>query len=217
MLTKTLIYLTTLIMILLGILDLVGVAVSSIWLALIGQWWALGAGLVGICVHFLLFSILWQFIFWLSQRTRVLYFQGKFVLAAIMAGVTLLCISTLFAAWGIASLYFFVSRATENSLIPLLIWSYCIAVMSWVVFFGNFGTPRFIDANSNTIGLTMFFYRLGYLIGIVFFFLMGSLEAVAHVLVIALAAHWISEMFWNRHKFIFDVALHSMVWELWRR
>ena len=50
----------------------------------------------------------------------------------VLAGISSLYTAALIAAWGIGILaYFFRSRATAHSIIPLLIWSYGVASGPW--------------------------------------------------------------------------------------
>jgi hypothetical protein len=49
----------------------------------------------------------------------------------VLAGISSLYTAALIAAWGIGILYFFASRATAHSIIPLLIWSYGVASGPW--------------------------------------------------------------------------------------
>lgn len=113
------------------ILNMLGGLVSGIWLAILGEWGAIGFGIL------LLFVSHWLLAFALMPSMPL------YVLAAHCAGkgktFGLFCFSalgslyiyTLITVWCCGILYLFVKDATVSSLIPLLIWSYGAATGPW--------------------------------------------------------------------------------------
>ena len=172
------------------ILNMLGGIISGIWLALIGQWWALGVGLVSLFVSHFLLSILSMLSLLVAGPAMVLYERGKQGLATILAGVSSLYTSTLVAAWGIGVLYFFVSRATEGSLIPLLIWSYGVASGPWAFLASK---DRQVEGNEFS-AMTTFFLQVGYVVAIVLVLVSRSLALGAFALAVAMGINWVLQM-----------------------
>ncbi len=117
--------------VLLLVLNALGGIVSGIWLGVIGEWWALGVGLVGLFVSPFLVTILLIPGLLFAAPGSALFERGRQGPAMVLAGISSLYTAALIAAWGIGILHLFASRATAHSIIPLLIWSYGVASGPW--------------------------------------------------------------------------------------
>jgi hypothetical protein len=121
---KTVIALLSLLMVPLTIANLLGGVVGGIWLAFLGEW-----GVIGWGIGFLIFSALGLGI---AMMPGMLITAPGVMLAQRgreAAGIPFLVLGTVYqcavlAAWCPFVLYFFVSQATSDSLLPVLIWSY---------------------------------------------------------------------------------------------
>jgi hypothetical protein len=111
-----------------AILTIAGITAAGIWLALIGKWWALGAGLLWLLastfvVGFLLAPGL------ALERPAVSFLQtGRPVWAALMVMLAQFYVCLLTVAWCLFMFHFFTAEASESSLAPLFIWSYGVAL-----------------------------------------------------------------------------------------
>ena len=113
------------------------VAISAIWLAILGEWWTLGYGIVGLFA-FLVFCGLAGLAGWagamISARFLMLPMgwldgENKKGFGVFFFFLSLYAVGSL-TAWSIGVLYFFAERANEDSIIPTLFWSYFVAVSS---------------------------------------------------------------------------------------
>lgn len=122
----------TLLMVPLILLNVLGGIVSGIWLGILGEWWAIGYGLAGLFLsHFLLAFALMPGMLVLGPAMFFLN-RGNTFLAAPFVFLGNLYTSALMAGWCLVVFYFFSSRADFDSYIPLLIWSYGVALGPWV-------------------------------------------------------------------------------------
>lgn len=175
---------------LLLILNALGGIVSGIWLTLIGQCWALGVGLVCLFVSHFLVGILLMPSLLFDVPAATLFERGKQGVATVLAGVSNLYTAGLIAVWGIGVLYFFASRATADSVIPLLIWSYGVAIGPW-----SFLASKDLQAGGNECSaMATFFLQVGYVVAIVLVLVSRSLAPGAFVLAAAMGINWLLHM-----------------------
>jgi hypothetical protein len=88
---------------------------SGIWLATLGQWWAIGYGVVGIFVsHFLLGIIMMPGLLF-AAPAALLVDKGKFVLAFPLIFLSQLYTFAVIVIWCMAVFFFFMSRANFDS------------------------------------------------------------------------------------------------------
>ena len=109
------------------ILNILGGVVSGIWLALLGEWGAIGRGIL------FLFVLTWFLRLMLMPSVLLTlpaaYYEerGKTFGFVCFIALSSLYILALMTVWCCGILFLFVKDATESSLIPRLIWSYGVA------------------------------------------------------------------------------------------
>ena len=176
--------------VLLLVLNALGGIVSGIWLAVIGEWWALGVGLVGLFGSPFLVSILLMPNFLFAAAGMALFERRRRGPGMVLAGISNLYTAALIAAWGIGILYFFASRATAHSIIPLLIWSYGVASGPW-----SFLASKDQQGGGNEYSaISTFFLQIGYVVAVALILVSGSLAPAVLALAAAMGVDWLLEM-----------------------
>ena len=114
------------------IINFCGEIVAGIWLACIGQWKALG---VGIVIH--LASVL--IVTALMLPTVIVAAPGLFAtklgwkpVAILFAGLAYLTTPAVLVGWGFLMLTFFPRMGSPDAFVPLLLWSYGAATGPWI-------------------------------------------------------------------------------------
>ena len=116
---------------LLNMLSVYGGIVFGIWLAFLGEWGVIGYGLLApfIVIPFIMHDI--EFPMKPAAQLLVsaiaLHERGKLLGAYFLTFLNALYSAAILTAWCIAVLYFFARQADTNSVIPVLLWSYCVA------------------------------------------------------------------------------------------
>jgi len=113
-------------------LFLLGVIVSGIWLAVLGEWSALGWGIVAMFLsHYVLeLALLPGFAF--GAGAVALDNRDSKAGMLVFGSMSNLYTVAVMTAWCLAVLLFFLARAMPDSWIPLLIWSYGVALGPWM-------------------------------------------------------------------------------------
>lgn len=123
--------LVMLLMVPLMLLNFFGGIGSGIWLAILGEWWAIGYGIAGLLSHGLL-SIIMVLGLLLAGPAFVLIEKGRTFLAFPFLLLSRLYTYAVISAWCMFVFYFFMRRADQDTFWPLLIWSYGIALGPWM-------------------------------------------------------------------------------------
>lgn len=113
-------------------LNWLGGVVSGIWLAVLGEWGAIGWGIAGIFVSHLVLSIALLPGFAFGAGAAALGERKSRVGTLILGGLSNLYTVAVMTAWCIGVLLFFLSQAGQESWIPVLIWSYGVALGPWM-------------------------------------------------------------------------------------
>lgn len=110
--------------------NLVGIG-AGIWLAILGEWSAVGIGVV----IFLVSTWMLPFVLMPSVPLAFAYLsfkeKGQNVLAVCIGALRVIYILGLITLWCGIMLFFFVSDATASNLLPRLLWSYELATGPW--------------------------------------------------------------------------------------
>ncbi len=114
-----------------AILNNLGGLVSGIWLAFLSEWRVIAIGVLGALVsHFALAIVLLPCAaigaagLAAAKRGSRFGYLGASALAN-------LCVAAAMTAWSLWIMSFFLSRATERTWIPMLVWSYGVALGPW--------------------------------------------------------------------------------------
>jgi hypothetical protein len=147
-------------MIPLMLLNFFGGIGSGIWLGILGEWWAIGYGLAAFLgAHFALSLVLMPGLLF-SAPAMALLSKGKVFLAVPFILLGQFYTYAVICIWCMGVLIFFVSKATNISFWPLLIWSYGVALGPWMYLAQK-------DAQAGTgegSGMTTFFAQIAYIV-----------------------------------------------------
>lgn len=171
------------------VLNALGGIVSGVWLAILGHWWAIGVGLLGLLSPFFLSLVLMPGML-LGVPAMLFQQKGRVSIAVVFAGVSSLYVSAIVGTWGAAVLIAFLTRATSASVIPLLIWSYGVATGPWA-----FLASKDQQASGNEYSaMSLFFLQLGYVVAGVVVLTGASFGAAALCILGAMSVNWILQM-----------------------
>jgi hypothetical protein len=128
---KVLVGLITALSIPLMILNMLGGIVSGIWLAILGEWGAVGTGILlfFISTWLLSFALIPSLLF--AAPAAYCADKGKTFGLVCFGALTSIYTLGLVTVWCCSILFLFVKDATVSSLIPRLIWSYGVATGPW--------------------------------------------------------------------------------------
>ena len=113
------------------ILNMLGGIVSGIWLAILGEWGAIGYGIAALVISGLALSLV--LMPGLLLAAPAAYFGEKNMKAGVYFFGFLSSLYTVgvITVWCVAVLFFFTKKADSSSIIPMLIWSYGVATGPW--------------------------------------------------------------------------------------
>lgn len=158
------------------ILNMFGGIVSGVWLAILGKWGAIGSGIAVMLVGSLLLGIV--LMPGLIFAAPMAYFaERNFKIGAYFFGL----LSSLYTVavvtiWCVAILYYFTKMADSNSTIPILIWSFGVALGPW-----EWMAQKEIQQGEGFASVVAtFFAQIGYLVMIimVYFFRVTIMEVI---------------------------------------
>lgn len=114
------------------ILNILGDVVSGIWLAFLGEWGAIGRGILFFVVSTWLLGFALMPSLLLTAPAAYYAERGKTFGLVCFGALSSLYILALITIWCCSILFLFLKDATASSLIPRLIWSYGVATGPWV-------------------------------------------------------------------------------------
>lgn len=112
------------------VLNAFGGIVSGIWIAVLGEWWAIGFGILIIAASTFVISIALLPGMGLAAGGIALGQKSTADMMLLMLMSSLYTVAVI-TVWCVGMLLVFLSRATHHSWIPLLIWSYGLATGPW--------------------------------------------------------------------------------------
>lgn len=142
------------------IFNIFGGIVSGIWLAILGDWWAIGYGVAGMLLsHFFLAILLMP---GLLLAAPAMYFLNKGItlLAAPFVLLGSLYTASLISGWCLFIFGFFLSRADYDNYFPLLIWSYGVALGPWMYL----AKKEMQSGSSGGEMISIFFAQIAYIV-----------------------------------------------------
>ena len=143
----------------LSLLNLSGGIGSGIWLAILGEYWAIGYGLVGLFSHFLLATVIIPGLV-LAGPAAVLVGKGKTFLAFPLLLLSQLYTYAVITVWCMFVFYMFTSQVNEVTYWPLLIWSYSVALGPW----NYLAHKETQGGRGDGLTITTFFAQVAYLV-----------------------------------------------------
>ena len=159
---KAIIGLFTLLAIPLTMLNLFGGVVSGVWLAVLGDWGSIGYGLLAMIASSFVLAI--AMMPSLLFAGPAIYFarKGVDILFFFFSFLGSLYIVALITVWSGGVLWFFAERATADSVIPILIWSFGVALAPW-----QWMAQKEMQAGEGQgSAVTVFFAQVAYLFAI---------------------------------------------------
>lgn len=112
-------------------LNMLGGIGSGIWLAILGEWWAIGYGLLGIFGSAFVLSFVLMPGVAFAGPAAMLAERGKTILALPFLFLSGLYTYAVVTVWCVLVFYFFMRHANHTNLWPLLIWSFGVATAPW--------------------------------------------------------------------------------------
>lgn len=134
------------------VLNYFGWLVAAIWLAIRGEWGAIGMGIAG--------SMIMPTVYMVAGLPALLLVlpiasacieSGKQVVGLTLMGANLIYNSALVLGWTWFVFHFFEDRATHNTIIPMLLWGYAVTVSP----LGYMASKEAPDAIGTTLAVLM--------------------------------------------------------------
>ncbi len=149
-----------------AILNVLGGIISGVWLVILGEWSLIGYGILNMIFGALIIPLAMVLgLFFDTRLVRELE-EGNEFKAYIFGFLTTLYTIGVFTIWCIFVLAFFYEKAYSNSIIPILIWSYGVALAP-ITFMAQ--------KENNEYGMiTTFFLEIAYVMAIMGILFMGS-------------------------------------------
>jgi hypothetical protein len=167
----------------LGFLNAFGGIVAGIWLAVLGNWGAIGWGIAAILLS--TFGISLALLPGMALAAPAAYFAewGYKLPFHFFALLSSLYTVAVIALWCGIVLYFFASQADSSSVIPLLLWSYGVATGPFAYMASKEGDDAFASIAAT------FFAQVGYVVMVllVLFFRVTLIDVLTVFLLIMLA------------------------------
>lgn len=156
------------------LLNLLGGIVSGIWLAILGEWGVIGRGIFFIFISSFLISIALMPALLFAGPAAMALERGKKMIGMIFGALSILYTVGLITIWCIWVLVTFVNQATTSSIIPMLIWSYGIALAPWMYL-----AQKDQQGGGNEFSIfTTFFAQVAYIITIILVLAGADLNAI---------------------------------------
>ena len=144
------------------ILNAFGGLIAGIWLILLGEWGLIFLGIFLILISSFVVSIALLPNLLIAGPAALAFNGGNKGLGIFFGSLSIIYTIILITYWCIWVLWLFVSSATTVSLMPLLIWSYGVALAPWVYL-----AQKDQQAGENDFSLaSVFFAEVAYIISI---------------------------------------------------
>jgi len=171
------------------ILNALGDVVSGVWLLIIGEWRLVVLGVIAIVLSsFILGLLMMPSLLFAGLASVIKGNGGKMIPAVLSTLYTALVMTT----WCVASLWLFGMSATSKNIVPLLIWSYGVAVGPWA----DMARKDQAGQDGNIFSVTsVFFAEFGYFVAMVMFLTRAStfgiiVAVIAGFLLAAQVVNW---------------------------
>jgi len=150
-------------------INLFGDLISAIWLAVLGQWWAIGYGVL-LLFSTLVLGIVMTFGLVFSAPAVALIERGRTILAFPLLFLSQVYTYAIITIWCTSVFIFFMSHTDRGTFWPLLIWSYGVALGPW-----EYMAQQELQGGVNEYSsMTTFFAQIGYILIAVILILAGG-------------------------------------------
>ena len=173
------------------ILNLLGGIISGIWLVILGEWGEIVRGIIFMIISSFAISFALMPGLLFSAPAAMAMEKRRKSLGIFFGSLSVLYTVSLITVWCLWIMWLFVSSATESSLIPLLIWSYGVALAPWMWLAQNDQQ----DGGNEFSIFTTFFAQISYILAMVMFFLGAMLGTIAIVFGVIMLTGAILQMF----------------------
>lgn len=148
-------------------LNLLGGIISGIWLAILGGWGDIFRGISFAFISTFAISIALMPSILLIAPMAIAMEKGRKKLGTFFGSLGILYVVILITIWCIWIMWLFTSSANNDSLIPLLVWSYGVALSPWMWL-----AQKDQQGGGNEFSmLSLFFAQISYILGMILFFL----------------------------------------------
>lgn len=156
------------------ILNMLGGIISGLWLAILGEWGEIIRGIIFIMISgFGISIVLMPSLLFVGPAAMAIE-KGKKLLGMFFGFLSVLYTVALMTVWCIWIMWLFISSATENSLIPMLIWSYGVALAPWMWL-----AQKDQQGRGNEFSIfTTFFAQISYILAMFMFFFGATLGTI---------------------------------------
>ncbi len=146
----------------LSLLNVFGGIVSGIWLIILGKWGIIGFGIVALFISGIGLGIALMPGMLFSGPAAMLHEKGNKIGFYFFGFLSALYTILVLTIWCILVLYFFVKQANTNSIIPVLLWSYGVAVgpIAWMA-------QKEMQGGNEYSMIATFFIQVAYLVSII--------------------------------------------------
>lgn len=157
------------------LLNLFGGIISGIWLAILGEWSEIFRGLLFMIVSGFAISIALMPSMLFAAPAAIAIQKGRKLLGMFLGSLSVLYTYALMTVWCVWIMWLFTDSASDRSFIPLLIWSYGVALAPWMWLAQK---DQQGEGNEYSI-LTTFFAQIAYIVGMIMLFLGVSIGKIA--------------------------------------
>lgn len=153
------------------VMNLLGGIVSGVWLAFLGEWKAIGLGILSLfCATFIIGFALMPSLLFALPAAKVIE-KGKIGMGMILGMPAALYTVGVMIAWCYVVFRIFDGMADESSRVPMLIWSYGVATGPWAYMAQKESQG---DDGFNPSVMHTFFISTGYLLMIIMTLVFGA-------------------------------------------
>jgi hypothetical protein len=142
-----------------ALLNAFGGIVSGIWLAVLGEWGSIGYGIGILFGGGFGLGLAMMPGMLLAAPAVILLQKGNKIWGYVFGFLSQLYTIAVLTVWCIAVLYFFLTRINDQSTIPILLWSYGIAIgpIAWLA-------EKELQSGNEYAMLSTFFAQIAYLL-----------------------------------------------------
>lgn len=169
-----------------GVVDFTAAIVGGIWLAIAGDWWAIGYGILALVASQFAVSILLLPAIAIGTGGAALADSGRTGAARLVLGASSLYTAALMGAWSLVVTSFFLGHARHASLFPMLLWAYAASTGPWA-----FLAAKDQQGGNEYSALGVLFLEVGYIVGGILFLATHEATLFIAAISIALTCLWV--------------------------